>query len=970
VGRADIVSLKAMVDGVTRNIESRRGAGDRTAPLYFLVVGAGVSVPSIPSSDGMIRDCMEKMGEKRGSDPIEVNDSSNYSSWMESAYPERDLRQEYISGKVRAAHLTRASFRLAHLLAAGGDNGIARLVVTPNFDDLIERGLEVLNHRPIVCDHYATTARVQVQSRERLQIVHIHGSHLFYDCCNLKDEIQDRSFTAMRDLLNRILNQDHVPIVVGYSGWSDDVFMLELKARLANNTLPRKLYWVCHRLENLAMLPDWLRDSSDVRFVLPDDGEAGPVREGTERPTSNTAQAPPKSQGDPSSENFEPQLPADAVFEALIRALDIPPPGLATDPVKFVADHLERQLPPGEKRDDVLSLYPVVRRLRHIVELERRGELPRPLIEGVWQAQRRADHESVVLQATKIPIASLDANDRTEFFEALFGAAESLGFPRTVNQVLRDALEPLVACLEQLVSVWPDSVEGLLYKARALRFVGNLLFKCEGADHIERALKAYDGAIASVGENDDPGLLFEVAISLRNKGIVLGERPDGLEQAVAAYDEVVRRFGDSENPDVLRQVAMALVNKGFDLSKRPDSVEQAVAACDEVVRRFGDSENPELLREVASALLTKGNALGGRPNASEQSVAAYDEVVRRFDHSENPELQRLVAMALGNKGIELSRRPDGSEQAVAAFDEVVRRFGESENPPLQRQVATALVNKGFELGQRPDGSEQAVAAYDEVVGRFGDSQNPELQSHVAVALVSKGDALGERPDGSEQSVAAYDEVLRRFGDSRDPELLRQVAVALVNKGVELSRRPEDSEQSVAAYDEVLRRFGDSDDLELQSRVAVALVNKGVELSQRPEDSEQAVAAFDEVVRRFGDSKDPELLRQVAMALVNRGVELSQLPEDSEQAVAAFDEVVRRFGDSKDIQLLRQVALALVGKGFKLSQRPEDSEQAVAAYDEVLRRFGESDDLELQSHVAVALANKGDAVGERTEGSEQ
>jgi hypothetical protein len=97
-----------------------------------------------------------------------------------------------------------------------------------------------------------------------VQIVHVHGSHWFYDCCNLKGEIvgQARLDSAgtmtMGHLLDRIL-AEYSPIVVGYSGWKENVLMSALLRRLQQPSLPYNLYWFCHRHSDAADLPEEVR---------------------------------------------------------------------------------------------------------------------------------------------------------------------------------------------------------------------------------------------------------------------------------------------------------------------------------------------------------------------------------------------------------------------------------------------------------------------------------------------------------------------------------------------------------------------------------------------------------------------------------------------------------------------------------------------------------------------------------------
>jgi hypothetical protein len=146
------------------------------------------------------------------------------------------------------------------------------LVVTTNFDDFLSRALILFGKHHIICDHPRTLERFDLES-EDIQIIHIHGSYWFYDCCNLKGEIVGRAESSpstpftMLTLLDQILWR-HSPLVVGYSGWEGDVFMGALKRRLSRS-LGTNLYWFCYRRSDADSLPGWLKGCPNLRVVAP-----------------------------------------------------------------------------------------------------------------------------------------------------------------------------------------------------------------------------------------------------------------------------------------------------------------------------------------------------------------------------------------------------------------------------------------------------------------------------------------------------------------------------------------------------------------------------------------------------------------------------------------------------------------------------------------------------------------------------
>lgn len=242
----------------------------RPSPFVF-VIGAGISHPPIPLAREIEDHCRE-WATKKGITSAIDDDSpmGRYSCWFERAYPQPEHRREYLQRLIEGKPVSVANLRLAHLLL---DNSVSNLVVTPNFDDFLSKALTLLGHHGFrVCDHPKTVDRIDVRSSET-QIVHVHGTYWFYDQANLSGEIDararrsDQTAFTMASLLENIF-RERSPIVVGYSGWEKDVIMTALKRRLAGR-LPYRLYWFCHRRDDVVLLPETLEGVNDVYSFSP-----------------------------------------------------------------------------------------------------------------------------------------------------------------------------------------------------------------------------------------------------------------------------------------------------------------------------------------------------------------------------------------------------------------------------------------------------------------------------------------------------------------------------------------------------------------------------------------------------------------------------------------------------------------------------------------------------------------------------
>ncbi len=732
-------------------------AAPGSSPFFFLT-GAGVSVPSIPLSSEIVAHCREKAASLgRTADPGEPGPMSEYSRWFKAAYRHSKQRQRYLQSIIKDKRISAANLRLAHLLLSGS---ISRLVVTPNFDDQLTRALDLFGHQYVLCDHPQTAARISPDNKDDVQVVHAHGTHWFYDCCNLDSEIEKRSSPSvastatMAALLDDIL-RSRSPIVVGYAGWEKDVIMTALRRRLTT-PLPYCIYWCCFQREQIDGLPQFLREADDVCFVVL------PTRP-TERASPSESTGRAQASGLP-TDRARDALTAEAVFDSLIRVFNSAPPRLITEPLEFLADRLGNSLDTAATTED--DIYGIRRVIDRITKAVGYPEYKRQ--EGGGGFSRVRDY----LLGSR-------------YREAIAEAAHLN--PRK--------LQP-AECREVASAMWKAATALL--------------------DNSPDELQAYDLVVEHIDASGmtDAAARVLSARALRNKGVTL-DQANRHEDALTVYDEVLKRHGEAPEPELREQVAQALVNRGVTFGQLGRS-EEAVGAYDEVVGRFGDAVEPELRVQVAMALVNKGIALG-QCGRHEDALAAHAEVAKRYGEAVEPELRRQVAMALFNKGVTLGEI-DRHEDEVAAYDEVLKRFGEAVEPQLREQVAKTLVNKGVTLGQLSR-NEDAVAVYDEVIKEFGEAVEPQLRVLVAMALVNKGITLGG-VDRHEDEVAAYGEVVTRFGEAAEPQLREQVAKALVNKGFTFGQLNR-SEDEVAAYDELLKRFGEAAESGLRKQVAKA-----------------------------------------------------------------------------------------------------------------------------------------------------
>jgi tetratricopeptide (TPR) repeat protein len=455
------------------------------SPFFFLV-GAGISAPSVPLSGEIIRQCKEKAKRLRTpKEPEESDRIGAYSHWFSQAFPQPGQRRDYLHGLIKGKPISPANLRLAHLLL---DGKITNLVITPNFDDHLSRALLLFGKQHIVCDHPATAERID-EERPEVQIVHVHGTYWFYDCCNLRGEIKERSLPSPRTtltmaaLLDRVLAY-HSPLVIGYSGWEGDVIMSALLRRLAGGPLENNLYWFCHHRDEAGKHPA-LKDRTDVHFVLPPEKNA--LKEGENMPADGGA---------------EPELSAESVLETLIAKFELPVPPLTEDPLGYFAKMLQETVPSEEgERRNIYFFDNVISRIRQANELlnsstQRRegmatAESPSQALEKIRNAVRASRYEDAVQMASEIKISNLGEEGLREFQEVIWSAA--LGLPNNPEAEAK-AYGLCVSAIEKLST--PDKMDDSLQSrlAGALNNWGNALLALARTKQGEEADRLFQGA--------------------------------------------------------------------------------------------------------------------------------------------------------------------------------------------------------------------------------------------------------------------------------------------------------------------------------------------------------------------------------------------------------------------------------------------------------------------------------------------
>lgn len=224
--------------------------------VYALLLGSGVSTGAgIPTGWGVVDALVRKAAAAAGGDPGEDFDAARwweengdgeplgYSSLLEHLASTRAARRALLArffeptGEDRDAGLKVPS-RAHTAIAALVRKGLIRVIVTTNFDRLIERALEAEGISPQIISTNSAIDGMEPLQHMACTVIKLHGDYASLDQRNTVDELSQYP-KRTKELLARIF--DEYGLVV--AGWSGDWDPALVAAVTASSARRYPLYW-------------------------------------------------------------------------------------------------------------------------------------------------------------------------------------------------------------------------------------------------------------------------------------------------------------------------------------------------------------------------------------------------------------------------------------------------------------------------------------------------------------------------------------------------------------------------------------------------------------------------------------------------------------------------------------------------------------------------------------------------------
>lgn len=221
-----------MVDermSMTFSVRNNRGR-------YALLLGSGVSTEAeIPTGEAVINKLVERIATAEGAS---IDDDTDPTDWYQDAYEEpatyenliegladtqterRQLLEEFFEPSKEEAERgekqpTEAHKNIAWLV----DNGYINVILTTNFDQLIEKALRDQGINPVVISGKGSAEGAEPLQHQNAVVIKVNGDYKKTNVKNLSSELESYS-DPMQKIIDRVFHEYGL-IVCGWSGEYD-----------------------------------------------------------------------------------------------------------------------------------------------------------------------------------------------------------------------------------------------------------------------------------------------------------------------------------------------------------------------------------------------------------------------------------------------------------------------------------------------------------------------------------------------------------------------------------------------------------------------------------------------------------------------------------------------------------------------------------------------------------------------------
>ena len=184
-----------------------------------------------------VQERIQRWLDQQGAFPPQ-GDATEYSKYIEYAYPRSEDRQRYFTQLLNGA-VPQLGYRLLALLH---NAQVFQWVWTTNFDGLVRQARMPTQATSLKEAGLDTTLRVDTfdDTDDASYLVHLHGDYRYDHLINTTDEIARLDEALRKKLIDRLRKRPM--IVIGYGGW-DESILSSLEEAVSQKSEGGGLYW-------------------------------------------------------------------------------------------------------------------------------------------------------------------------------------------------------------------------------------------------------------------------------------------------------------------------------------------------------------------------------------------------------------------------------------------------------------------------------------------------------------------------------------------------------------------------------------------------------------------------------------------------------------------------------------------------------------------------------------------------------
>lgn len=907
---------------------------------YFFIAGAGLSAESVKTAAQITSECRRICRKTQYTSTV-GNLQEQYLYWLENAFPHKETRKRYIENLIKDKKIPESVIKLANILQS---RKVSNLVVTPNFDTFLYQALKLFGENNVlVADSCKSAGKLNIED-DSLNILHVYGTYEFYDCCALnyfreKNSSEDELF-SVRSFLRTALN-GMSPVVIGYSGWENDVIMSELKERF-KMPLKYKMYWFCHTEEDYKNLPSWIKyydterkiTRDDVVFILPKEKQVY----GFEM-DSNLNYA-----------DLDETLDAGDILSSFINEFDVKSPEIIRNPIKFLKTYFRENFSDNIYCDYLMlrfNEYGANEEINEIKEAIINKDIPSFLNKTEVFAGNIESHdensariilnylELIVKEYTAAGLSKTDLRKTINLYKIIYRSIEKSAADKDKINYIKIQIEEILACDNYIIiNKKIDDVLNLIntvseatedYK-EVYRKCINIKLSYTEEDNDE----LYRGIIEKIEKWDDAEdkkLLIRMYIE---RSILL-EDDDNLEAAVTMLDNAERYFAYVNDDDWLESVFILCRYRKAQLFNEQEQYDKALLEIETLKNRYNERDDFNLKEQLADALLLKGSILQ-KNNKLDEAEDSFEEIYSKYSGDNDEDIRRKAVKALMNKA-EVLEMDNNFYEAIEVYNDIINRYKNDYDIELRRVAAQARLNKLVIL-TKSERDQIIVKKCDEILRIYKDETDPKINLIVLQVTLCK--AIGLHNSGKQkEAMEMYNNIIKARKEDADIKMKSLIMEAKIFKSYCLKDKAESFEfDAKEMCNEIITLCKADEDKKAKNKVVETMLNQADSLIKSG-NVDEGIKIYNEIEITYKDNvKIIRTIREFIQSIAKYNFDTAKLIYEqlklncSNSSQAVEDEVlIAGFSilinnKDSDFNLIEDNAIGLSGRNADIKKSIE------------------------------------------------